>query len=463
MNKLEQLNALRVETDESFKKIRDFINLIIDDLSFIETDAFLSGKSFLDESSVVCEGVLTGYATVDGAPVYFIAQNSAVLGGSLGKAGAEKICKCIDKALRAGAPLISIIDSNGARLGEGVTVMEAYASIINAASAVAGRIPHICIVKGNAIGMQSAYCALADFIIAMPESTYAVSAPMSLVAKSNHAGKIQDILSAKLQNKNGNVHFAPENDFECSNIVKKLISFVPSDNGAVEIPTSDDYNRIISEIDRDSTPISILNSICDESDYLVVGDSESDVVCAMARIGEKVVGTILTSGEITEKSIRRATRFINYLDSFNIPLLTFVNSSSFKTDLNAELNGAVYALSDLFYAISTSESTKIAVITGEAIGVSYTAFASKNFGFDYVFALTEATIAPVSPELAVDVFYSNEIASAKDPNLAREKVAKRYSDVSDVFVTAKEGYVDNVVESSMLRPHLISVLQMLER
>lgn len=460
MNRMEQLSSFRKDADNAFKDVKNFISTMIDELSFVETDAFLSGKSFLDEKSVICEGILTGYATVDCMPVYIVAQNSALMGGSLGKAGAEKICKCIDKALRAGAPLISIIDSNGARLGEGVSAMEAYASIISAVSQVAGRIPHICIIKGNAIGMQSAYCALADFVIAMPESVYSVGAPMMIASKANHTAKVQDILGAQKLLDNGNVHFAPKDINECALIVKKLLSFVPSENGSAIIATEDDFNRQIA-ISRESAPSEILASICDDGDYIIVGKEEDDIVCGLGRIGEKVVGSIFTKGKLTKKGIQKATRFINYLDSFGITLMTFVNSSIIESDINEELDGQTYALSDLFYAITTSDSAKIAVILGDAIGVSYAAFASKSAGFDYVFALPDSVVAPITPELAVDVFYSDEIKNATDPVSAREKIENKYAELSDVFVSAREGYIDNVVEPAMLRPYVIGVIQML--
>ena len=141
--------------------------------------------------------------------------------------------------------------------------------------------------------------------------------------------------------------------------------------------------------------------------------------------------------------------------------MTFVDSSTVESDVKEELGGEAYALSDLFYAITTSDSAKIAVILGDAIGVSYTAFASKSAGFDYVFALPDAVVAPITPSLAVDVCYSDEIKCANDPIDARQKIENKYSELSDVFVSAKEGYIDNVVEPEMLRPYVIGVIQML--
>lgn len=457
MDNMIRLESFRKENDIAFFKIKDFVNSFCDEFSFVETDSFLSSKPFLSDIEIT-EGVLTGYATVDGAPIYLVAQNSTQLGGSLGKAGAEKICKCIDKALRAQAPLVSVIDSNGARVGEGTAVMEAYASIISAATAIAGTIPHICIVKGNAVGLQASFCALADFVIAMPEAVYSVATPMCLASKENDMKKPCEILGAKNLLKSGSVHFAPESVEKCGELVKYLVDFV---NGKAE-DSKDDLNRQAPVLEQNASVKNILEAVCDSGSYKILGDGDSCVVCAIGYVGEKAVGIVITKGELCEKSLKNATRFINYLDSFNIPLLTFVDSATVKSSISCEIGGLAETTANLFYAISSSDIAKISIITGKAIGFSYTAFASKNIGFDYVYAYPNATISPVASDLAVDVLFSNELKSAKDPVLAREQLAERYESISDVFVSAKEGYVDNVIEPSLTRAYVISVLQMLD-
>lgn len=457
MNNFIKLESFRNSNDQAFSSVKSFVNTIVDEFSFVETDAFLSSKPFLSDYEVT-EGVLSGFATVDGAPIYLIAQNSNQIGGSLGRAGAEKICKCIDKALRAKAPLVSIIDSSGARVGEGTAVMEAYASILSAASAIAGVIPHICIVKGNAIGMQAAFCALADFVIAMPDAVYSVGTPMSILSKANDLKKPNEVLGATAMLKKGNVHFACKTEEECADYVKYLISFTGVGR---DFSTTDDFNRRSPILDDDISVKNVLDAVCDDKNYRFLGNKDACVVCAIGYVADKSVGIILTKGELCLKGIQNATRFINFLDSFDIPLLTFVDSSTVSTGVDGELMGAAETVANLFYAVSSSDNAKIAVITGKAIGLSYTAFASKSCGYDYVYALINAVVSPVSGDLSVDVLYSDEIKNSTDPN-AREKIAKRHEELSDVFTVAKEGYIDNVIEPSLVRPYVISALQMLD-
>ena len=456
MDNTVRLESLRKERELAFSKIKSFNDKFCDELSFVETDAFLSSKPFINESEIF-EGVLTGYATVNNTPIYLVAQSSVQLGGSLSKAGAEKICKCIDKALRANAPLITVIDSNGARIGEGVSVLEGYASIISAASAIAGEIPHICVIKGNAVGLQATFCALADFVIALPESVYSVATPMSNASKANDVRKSSEILGSKPMLKTGCVHFAPNNEDEAGELIKYLVDYLTLTNRE----TQDDFNRQ-TKVSNLSSAKNILDTVCDDKDYKVLSNIEDCIVCSIGWVGEKKVGIVITNGELTDKAIKNATRFINFLDSFNIPLLTFVNSSTVQSSIDVELNGIAETTANLFYSIASTEISKVAVITNKAIGFSYTAFASKNIGFDYVYALPNATVSPVTPEVAVDVLYSQEILSSSDPVSVREKIQNRYEAISDVFTCAKEGYVDNVIEPEQMRAYVISALQMLE-
>ncbi len=456
MNNSIRLESFRNDNETKFANIKKFVDKFVDEFSFVETDAFLSSKPFLSETEII-EGVLTGYATVDGTPIYLVAQNSLQLGGSLGKAGAEKICKCIDKALRAKATLVSIIDSNGARIGDGTAVMEGYASILSAATAVAGVIPHICVLKGNAVGLQAAYCALADFVISMPESVYSVSSPMAVLSKSNDMRKPAEVLGAKSHLNKGTVHFAPESEDEGASLIKDVIFYMNNPTNEV----FDDLNRQAS-VQNLTDAKSILDTVCDADTYHVLGNINDCISLAIAYVGGKRAGILITNGELTPKAIQNATRFINFLDSFDIPLLSFVNSTVINASLADEYNGLAEIVANLFYSINSSEIAKISVITGNAIGLSYTAFASKNCGYDYVYAFPDAIVAPLNPSVAVDVLYNEEIKNSADPLALREEIENRYKQNSDVFTSAKEGYVDNIIEPSLVRPYIISVLQMLD-
>ncbi len=176
------LSASVKAIDKATKNIKSFIESIVDAESFVETDVFLTGKGFDDASEALGEGVVTGYATLKGNPVHIFAQNADVLKGSLSEAHANKINKCMQRAIKAGTPLISIIDSCGARVGEGASVMEGYAQLIASGIELADEVPHICIVKGVAVGMMATFVAGADFVFMSKDAVMSVNSPMYLVS-----------------------------------------------------------------------------------------------------------------------------------------------------------------------------------------------------------------------------------------------------------------------------------------
>ena len=175
---LANVNAI----DKATSGTKSFIQSIVDCESFVETDVFLTGKSFDSATEALGEGVVTGYATINGNPVHIFAQNADVLKGSLSEAHANKIYKCMQRAVKAGTPLISVIDSCGARVGEGASVMEGYAKLIAGGFELSDEVPHICIVKGVAVGMMATYVAGADFVFMSKDAVMSVNSPMYLVS-----------------------------------------------------------------------------------------------------------------------------------------------------------------------------------------------------------------------------------------------------------------------------------------
>src|SRR5258708_6845438 len=98
---------------------RERVDLLLDEGSFVELDAFVEARS-AHEEQVLGDGVVTGFGRIDGRLVYVFSQDFTVFGGSLGEAHAAKIVKVMDQALRNGAPIIGLNDSGGARIQEGV-------------------------------------------------------------------------------------------------------------------------------------------------------------------------------------------------------------------------------------------------------------------------------------------------------------------------------------------------------
>jgi propionyl-CoA carboxylase beta chain len=466
---MDKIKILDQNSDRIFKasaKIRAFLDGIIEPKSLVETDVFLAGKSFVDGTDALGEGVVTGYAVIGGAPVYLFAQNAEVLSGSLSVAGADKIVKNIYAAEKAGAPFISIIDSAGARIGEGIGVCEGYAKIIKAANAISGSVPHIAVVKGNCVGLMSAYAETADFILADEKAVISANSPSVAAAVS---GASADALSVKkTASKTGSAARIYTSVSDLKEQLIKLLDLLPSNGSYIAAGDySDDLNRESENLNSDASFGALLSAVADDGDYLeLYSEYAKEVKCALGKIaGISVAFTAFDKNEnkyITLNGLKKLSKFIGKTSVLNIPYVGFVDSKGIEASLEGEYSGISAAAAELTSAVANSENAKIAVITGDAIGFAYGALASKAIGFDYTFATTDAVVSPINPETAVVLVGGEELKNAKDPIAKRAELIKKYADeAANPYIAAKNGYIDNIIEPSLIRQYVASVLLML--
>lgn len=459
---MDYLGLLKDNTSKVFsqsKKIRDLLSEILDKNSFVETDVFMSGKSFLDGSDALGEGVITGYATINDYPVCIVAQNSEVLGGSLCKAQADKILKCIKRSMDTDTPLISIIDSSGARIGEGMSVLEGYGQIISAVTELRNYVPHISVVKGNAVGLMGMYAACSDFIFMTDNSVLSAQPPMTLSANVNDVP--QKLLGNKAFAENSLLSVINyKNVKELTNKLTKVLGLLIDEIDDNE----DDPNRTSDVLNTVASADNLLSALADcESSVEMFADYAKDIKTVIATVNSVIVGIVATNGEkLNVKSIRKVKAFIKFLNEYNIPLITLLDSKGIEDGLDAEQQGLIFDSAQLIAEVSQSDIPKIAVITDNAIGFSYVALASKAIGYDYVLAFANAKIAPITSEAAASIIYSKELKQKGDPLELRTQLAEKYRlEEMNAFISAKEGYVDNIIEPALLRPYVASALTML--
>lgn len=458
-NKILQDNLAAI--DKATTKIKSFVSSIIDEASFVETDVFTAGKSFIDGAEALGEGVVTGYATIGGIPVHIFAQNAEVLKGSFGEAHAKKIKKVIAKAVASGTPLISVIDSHGARVGEGVGMLEAYAEVIAAANDAKDSIPHICIVKGACVGIMAAFAATADFVYMSKDSVMSVTPPMVLASNEKDYPKLNSILGYEAYSAASDVaDFTYKNEKDLAASVKDLLTVLAGDTEE----TNDDANRETPALDKAYSVETALKAICDNSKYIELNASYAkDVRTLITKINSISCAIIATDsavcdGDITAEGIEKATDFINKCSDNTLPIITLVDAKGIKACTKCETKGLNKKLAQLMSAIANSPVEKISVIAGKAIGAVYSALASKGIGFDYSLAFANAEISPINADTAVNIVYTEELKAGEN----REKLAERYATMqSNPFISAKDGYVDNIINASTIRPYLASALMML--
>lgn len=446
---LKNLNAVR-------KSALSFLRDITDAKSFVETGTFTSGTTFEDGVKAEGEGIITGYATVSGIPVFLFVQNFEAMRGSFSLAQAKKIESCMKMAADSGVPFISVIDSAGARLQEGAAVLEGYASVIKAAANLKNVSPHIAVVKGACVGLMSAYANLADFVIVDKNGYMSVVSPTVAAAKSDEKGSVNDLFGADVCLNNGSAVFSYDTTSELKEQIAQLLTIMSGE----EEDASDSLNRTAKGLSQNATVDNVLNAVCDNSSYFELYKNYGGVRTLFSHIGGKTVGIIYAEGEMNCRDFKKIKKFENLLDGYSIPLVTFVDSQGVAADYQHEKRGYSKAVSDAFLAVALSDNKKIAVVCGNAIGIPYALLCAKQIGFSYSIAFDGASIAPISAEQAVN-FADVEYGKANPIEKKKELIETYTEREGNPFLCAKDGYVDNIIKADDVRPYLCSVLSML--
>lgn len=462
---------------------RERIAAFLDEGSFIEVDAFVTHRCNefdMPNTEAPGEGVVTGYGTVEGRLVYVYAQDFTVIGGSLGEMHAKKICKIMDMAMKMGAPIVGMNDSGGARIQEGVDALAGFGEIFKRNTLASGVIPQISVIMGPCAGGAVYSPAITDFVF-MVEKTSQMFITGPAVIKSVTG---EDVTSEELggasahSSKSGVAHFKAADDKECIEKIRKLISFLPSNNieETPYVAPTDTINRLSEKLttivpdepNKAYDVKEVIAEVVDNADFFeVLEDFAKNIVIGFARMNGSTVGIVanqpnVMAGSLDVESSDKAARFIRFCDSFNIPIVTFTDVPGYLPGVAQEHDGIIRHGAKLLYAYSEATVPLVNVILRKAYGGAYIAMSSKHLGADAVFAWPTAEIAVMGPEGAANIIFKKDIADSNDPITTRqEKISEYRNKFANPFEAAKRGYVDDVIEPDSTRPRIIAALEML--
>ena len=499
MSTLEKLNDLKIKKErlmqgggsakitkqhEAGKKTaRERLALLFDTGSFVEMDTYVEarGTDFdIQEKKVPGDGVVTGYGTVGGRLVFVSAQDFTVIGGSLGEMHAKKITKVMDMAMKMGAPFISINDSGGARIEEGIDALGGFGDIFLRNTLASGVIPQISVIMGPCAGGAVYSPAITDFVFMVDKTSHMfITGPSVIKAVTGEDVTFDTLGGAGTHNtKSGVAHFECADEESCFNQIKKLLSYLPENNlGDPEnIVSGDNVNRMDTELNEivpndPNKPYNMLNVITrviDSGDFFEVhAGFAKNMIVGFAHIGGKSVGIVanqpnVSAGVLDVDASDKAARFIRFCDAFNIHLVSFTDVPGYLPGVNQEHNGIIRHGAKLLYAFSEATVPKINVIVRKAYGGAYIAMNSKHLGADLVLAWPTAEIAVMGPDGAANIIFKKEIGQADDPAAFRKEKIQEYRDkFSNPYVAAARGYVDDVIEPAQTRQRVASALDML--
>ena len=475
----------RIEKQHKSSKFtaRERINLLLDEGSFVEIDAFVKHRCTnfeMEKVEAEADGVVTGYGTVDGRLIFVYAQDFTVLGGSLGEMHAAKICKVQDMAIKMGAPIVGFNDSGGARIQEGVDALSGYGNIFYRNTLASGVVPQISVIVGPCAGGAVYSPTLTDFIF-MVENTgmMFITGPQVIKSVTGEEVSQEELGGAVTHNKiSGVAHFIDSNEEDCIQRIKRLLSYLPSNN--LEEPpiieADDNINRVeerLNEIIPENPNKSydmkeIINILADKGEFFEVQPYYAqNMITGYIRLNGMTVGVIgnqpkVLAGCIDVNASDKAGRFIRTCDAFNIPLLNLVDVPGFLPGTEQEYGGIIRHGAKMLYAYSEATVPKVTLIIRKAYGGAYLAMCSKDLGADQVFAWPNAEIAVMGPEGAANIIFKKEIEGSEDPvEFRKEKIAEYKDTVNNPYIAASRGYVDDVIVPSTTRPRLISAFDML--
>jgi len=465
---------------------RERIEILLDEGSFEEYDMFVTHRSHefgLEKQKYLGDGVVTGHGTIDGRVVYVFSQDFTVFGGSLSETFALKICKVMDQAMKVGAPVIGINDSGGARIQEGVKSLAGYAEIFERNILASGVIPQISAVFGPCAGGAVYSPALTDFIVMNRENSYMfVTGPKVTRTVTGENISIDDLGGAQVHgSKSGVTHFISETEDEGLMLIRKLLSYLPSNNledppvSECEDPIDrkeEGLNEIIPEDPHKPYDVKdIIYAIVDYGEFLEIQrDYAMNVVTGFAKFNGMPAGIVANqpnylAGVLDINASRKAARFVRFCDSFNIPVVTLVDVPGFLPGRAQEYGGIIIHGAKLMYSYGEATVPKVTVTLRKSYGGAHDVMSSKQLRGDINYAWPSAEYAVMGPAGAIEILEGKTLKDIEDPEERAGFIAKKEKEYRERFANpyeaARYGYIDDVIEPRNTRFRVIRALRTL--
>ena len=464
---------------------RERLALLLDEGSFEEFDMFVTHRCTnfgMDKSHPYGDGVVTGRGTIGGRIVFVYAQDFTVSGGSLSKTMSEKICKVMDMAVAAGAPVIGLNDSGGARIQEGIDALAGYGDIFEHNILASGVVPQISGIFGPCAGGAVYSPALTDFTLMVKNTSYMfLTGPAVVKSVTGEEVTPEELGGASVHaSKSGVADFAAENEQEGIETIKKLLSYLPQNN--MELPpvretadpvsrVSDSLNSIVPDNPNKAYDMyGVIREIVDDGDFFEVHrEFARNIIVGFAHMGGRGVGIVanqpqMLAGVLDINASRKAARFVRFCDAFNIPLVTLVDVPGFLPGTQQEYGAVIQNGAKLLYAYGEATVPKVTVTLRKAYGGAHIVMSCKQLRGDINYAWPTAQIAVMGADGAVDVLYAKDIKA--DPAHASEIRAEKKAEYEELFnnpyQAAQKGYIEDVIEPRNTRFRIIRALCALE-
>jgi propionyl-CoA carboxylase beta chain len=462
---------------------RERVDRLLDPGSFQELDSHLElrhSQFWMDEQRHSGDGTVVGLGRIEGRSVALAAQDFTIMGGSFCETQAHKVCRVLDLALASGVPFISLNDSVGARVQEGVWSLAGYSKLFWRNTRASGVIPQISLGLGPCAGGSVYSPALTDFVIMTAGISHMfITGPRVIEALTGERVDLDTLGGAYTHaSRSGVAHFVAADEEQAFALTRKLLSYLPSNNA--ELPPAlaarDEPTESAAALDalvpadgsQSYDVRELITLVVDHSSFFEVHAAfAANAVVGFARLDGQVAGIVANQpdyvgGVLDIDASDKIARFVRFCDAFNVPLITFVDCPGFMPGTEQEHGGIIRHGAKIVYAYAAATVPKICVVTRKAYGGAYIALSSKDLGTDLVYAWPTARIAVLGAEGAVSVLFRKRLEQAEEPELMRSELIARFRDeFSNPYNAASSGHVDDVILPSETRGRLITTLDTL--
>lgn len=460
MDKIQLLQARRAEVLSAGKSVRKDISDLVDADSFVELSGFSFSKNDFYGEEAAGEGVVCGFATIDGYPVYLAAQNFDVLSGGVSRENCAKILRCITLAEKNSTPVVYLLSSHGVQIGEGVAVLDGLAALLSKSAKLHGVVPQFAVINGEVYGQSALLAANADFTYFTEKSVLAADSPLVISAGSGKNLPKNEVGGAAALKHTGLVSYVCKKMSDIRASIGKVLGILPDFGGAV-LDDGEDLNKAFPALNKKCGAAELIKAVFDADSFVEIGNNSApEVRCILGRVGGISVAAVVFDGEngvlLDAVNIAKITSFVEFASYYNLPFVTFVDTLGIRADVQTNDSPVLKNIFKLMETYDLLDNAKISVVYKKAIGLGYTLFAAKSMGFDYNYAFADAEISLFDSAKGAEIEFADERKADK------AKLAQKYAaDKSDPINAAKFGDIDNIIEPQFVKQYLIASLQML--
>jgi acetyl-CoA carboxylase carboxyltransferase component len=420
-------DRLRVQKDLDKLSARERIGRLADPDSFEEIGSLVrDGRPPYDgrKRPSSGDGVVMGFADVNGRPIAVYALDFSVMSGSLGDQAVWKLNDLTKMAGQMGIPIIGLIDSAGERISlkGGDSGLNGLGELLRNTCLYSGIIPRITLLLGPCTGVMASLPVLSDFLIMNRTTAFLWLGGEKFAKEGGTAGFHME--------KSGQCDLIAESDEEAIEQAKGLLEYIPQ-NCWEKSPfedTGDDPERReedLLEIMPDNPKFTydiheVIEKIVDNGVFVEFKeDFASHLVIGFARFGGMAAGIVANnpdemSGILEPDSSDKYDRFMNFLDAFNLPLVTLVDTTAFPPGDRWERLGVIRHGAKLLHSYAHLTCPKITLVLRRSYGGANIVLGCSRMFPDFVYAWPTAEFAPTGPETVVQAVFHKELAKAKE-------------------------------------------------